>query len=86
MHSKRALSRLPQTFKRILTLPLIGLVRFYQLCISPLKPATCRFTPTCSSYALQALQKYGPIKGSWLALKRIVRCHPWGGSGYDPVP
>ncbi|MBR5885973.1 MAG: membrane protein insertion efficiency factor YidD [Alistipes sp.] len=86
MHSKRALSRLPQIFKRILTLPLIGLVRFYQLCISPLKPATCRFTPTCSSYALQALQKYGPIKGSWLALKRILRCHPWGGSGYDPVP
>ena len=86
MHSKRALSRLPQTFKRILTLPLIGLVRFYQVCISPLKPATCRFTPTCSQYALQALQKYGPIKGSWLALKRILRCHPWGGSGYDPVP
>ena len=86
MHSKRALSRLPQTFKRILTLPLIGLVRFYQVCISPLKPATCRFTPTCSQYAIQALQKYGPIKGSWLALKRILRCHPWGGSGYDPVP
>ncbi|MBQ5701408.1 MAG: membrane protein insertion efficiency factor YidD [Alistipes sp.] len=86
MHSKRALSRLPQTFKRILTLPLIGLVRFYQVCISPLKPATCRFTPTCSQYALQALQKYGPIKGSWLAVKRIAKCHPWGGSGYDPVP
>ena len=86
MHSKRALSRLPQTFKRILTLPLIGLVRFYQVCISPLKPATCRFTPTCSQYALQALQKYGPIKGCWLAIKRIAKCHPWGGSGYDPVP
>ena len=86
MHSKRALSRLPQTFKRILTLPLIGLVRFYQVCISPLKPATCRFTSTCSQYALQALQKYGPIKGSWLAVKRIAKCHPWGGSGYDPVP
>ena len=86
MHSKRALSRLPQTFKRILTLPLIGLVRFYQVCISPLKPATCRFTPTCSQYALQALQKYGPIKGSWLAIKRIAKCHPWGGCGYDPVP
>ena len=86
MHSKRALSRLPQTFKRILTLPLIGLVRFYQVCISPLKPATCRFTPTCSQYALQALQKYGPIKGCWLAIKRIAKCHPWGGRGYDPVP
>ena len=86
MHSKRALSRLLQTCKRILTLPLIGLVRFYQLCISPLKPPTCRFTPTCSQYALQALKKYGPIKGSWLAIKRIAKCHPWGGSGYDPVP
>ena len=86
MHSKRALSRLPQTFKRILTLPLIGLVRFYQVCISPLKPPTCRFTPTCSQYALQALRKYGLIKGSWLTVKRLAKCHPWGGSGYDPLP
>lgn len=62
------------------------LVRFYQLCISPLFPPSCRFTPTCSEYALQALRKYGPFKGSWLTLKRLLRCHPWGGSGYDPVP
>ncbi len=75
-----------QTAKKILSAPLILLVRFYQLCISPLKPACCRFTPTCSQYALEALRKYGPIKGGWLALKRILRCHPWGGSGYDPVP
>ncbi len=86
MHSKRALSRLWRAFKRLLALPLIGIVRFYQICISPLKPPTCRFTPTCSQYALQALRKYGPIKGSWLTIKRIARCHPWGGQGYDPVP
>ena len=86
MHSKRALSRLWRAFKRLLALPLIGIVRFYQICISPLKPPTCRFTPTCSQYALQALRKYGPIKGSWLTVKRLAKCHPWGGSGYDPLP
>ncbi len=72
--------------KRVAVFPLIVLVRFYQYCISPLKPPCCRFTPTCSAYALQALRKYGPIKGGWLSLRRILRCHPWGGSGYDPVP
>ena len=72
--------------RRIAIAPLVGLVRFYQVCISPLKPPTCRFPPTCSQYALEALRKYGPFKGSWLALRRILRCHPWGGSGYDPVP
>lgn len=61
-------------------------IYFYHYCISPLKPASCRFTPTCSEYALQALRKYGPVKGGYLALKRILRCHPWGGHGYDPVP
>ena len=74
------------TVKVILSLPLILLVRFYQKFISPYKPSCCRFTPTCSQYALEALRKYGPLKGSWLAFKRIIRCHPWGGSGYDPVP
>ena len=72
--------------KRLLALPLIALVRFYQLCISPLKPPTCRFTPTCSSYAIQALRKHGPIRGLYLTIRRLMRCHPWGGSGYDPVP
>ncbi|MBQ4352312.1 MAG: membrane protein insertion efficiency factor YidD [Prevotella sp.] len=66
----------------ILILP----IRFYQYAISPLTPPSCRFTPTCSEYARQALIKYGPIKGLWLATKRLLRCHPWGGSGYDPVP
>ena len=73
--------------RRWAALPLIALVRFYQLCISPLKPAgSCRFTPTCSQYALEALRKYGPIKGLYLSIRRILRCHPFGGSGYDPVP
>lgn len=61
-------------------------IYFYRYCISPLKPATCRYVPTCSEYALIAIKKYGPIKGTWLAMKRIARCHPWGGHGYDPVP
>ena len=74
------------TVKEILSLPLLLLVRFYQKFSSPYKPSCCRFTPTCSQYALEALRKYGPLKGSWLAFKRIIRCHPWGGSGYDPVP
>lgn len=65
---------------------LIYFVKFYQYAISPHFPAACRYTPTCSAYAVEALKKYGAIKGSWLALKRIARCHPWGGSGYDPVP
>ena len=70
----------------LLTWLLILFVRIYQRFISPLTPPSCRFTPTCSQYALEALRKYGPFKGSWLALKRLLRCHPWGGSGYDPVP
>lgn len=58
----------------------------YQKAISPYTPPSCRFTPTCSEYARQALIKHGPVKGLWLAIRRILRCHPWGGSGYDPVP
>lgn len=72
--------------KRLITYPFIWLVRFYQVAISPLKPPTCRFSPTCSTYAIEALRKYGLLKGGALALKRIMRCHPWGGKGYDPVP
>ena len=71
---------------QFLIYPFILLVRFYQVAISPLKPPTCRFSPTCSTYALEALKKYGLLKGGRLALRRIMRCHPWGGSGYDPVP
>jgi uncharacterized protein len=62
------------------------LVRGYQLFISPMLPPSCRFAPSCSSYALEALGRHGALRGGWLALRRIVRCHPWGRSGYDPVP
>ena len=65
---------------------LLKFVRFYQLAISPLLPPRCRYAPTCSQYAVEALQKHGAYKGSMLALRRICRCHPFGGSGYDPVP
>lgn len=61
-------------------------IRFYQKFISPLKPPSCRFTPTCSQYAIEAIRKHGPFKGLALAVWRILRCNPWGGSGYDPVP
>ncbi|MCI5716124.1 MAG: membrane protein insertion efficiency factor YidD [Bacteroidales bacterium] len=64
----------------------ILLIRFYQTAISPHTPPACRFIPTCSQYALEAIKKYGPFKGGFLAIKRILRCNPWGGSGYDPVP
>ncbi|MGM9746950.1 MAG: membrane protein insertion efficiency factor YidD [Paludibacteraceae bacterium] len=72
--------------KRFLTKLLVWPIRFYQVAISPHFPAACRYTPTCSQYAIEALRKYGPLKGLWLATRRILRCHPWGGSGYDPVP
>ncbi len=63
----------------------LALIRFYQYAISPLLKPSCRFTPSCSQYGLDAVNKYGAFKGSWMTLKRIMRCHPWGGSGYDPV-
>ena len=65
---------------------LILCIRFYQIFISPLKPPTCRFYPTCSAYAIEARQKKGPVKGTWLAIKRIAKCHPFHPGGYDPVP
>jgi len=71
---------------KILAYPAILLIRMYQILISPLLPPSCRFTPTCSQYSLEAFRRFGLIKGFYLSLKRILRCHPWGGSGYDPVP
>ena len=65
---------------------LLLLVRFYQYAISPMLPPRCRYTPTCSQYAVEALQKHGALNGGGWAAKRIGRCHPWGGSGHDPVP
>ncbi len=73
-------------FQKIIIFPFVLLIKFYQFFISPLTPAACRYQPTCSSYSLQALQKHGLLKGLFLAVKRILNCHPWGGSGYDPVP
>ncbi|MDG2375401.1 MAG: membrane protein insertion efficiency factor YidD [Woeseiaceae bacterium] len=71
---------------QLLALPLRGLVWVYRYAISPLIGANCRYQPTCSAYAEEALRTQGTFKGGWLALKRIGRCHPWGGSGFDPVP
>ena len=65
---------------------LIKFFRLYQLLISPMLPNACRYSPTCSQYAIEAVKKYGAFKGGWLAIKRILSCHPWGGHGYDPVP
>lgn len=64
---------------------LILLIKFYQIFISPLFPPTCRFYPTCSAYAIEAIQKKGPWRGTWMALKRIAKCHPYHPGGYDPV-
>ncbi|TNF46390.1 MAG: membrane protein insertion efficiency factor YidD [Bacteroidetes bacterium] len=72
--------------RKILSFPLVILVRFYQWFISPIFPASCRYTPTCSHYTIEALQEWGPIKGSYLSVKRILSCNPWGGHGHDPVP
>jgi len=65
---------------------LIAPIRLYQKLISPLFPPSCRFSPTCSEYAVQAIQKHGVVRGGWLAIKRVARCHPWNPGGYDPVP
>ncbi len=73
------LARLPAVIAR-------GLIRGYQLTLSPFIGNQCRFHPSCSNYAMEAVEIHGALKGSWLALRRIGRCHPWGGSGYDPVP
>jgi len=75
-----------QIFTGIIKHVFIIPVKIYQYSISPLLPGACRYTPTCSEYCIQAIDKYGPIKGLWLGTKRIGSCNPWGGSGYDPVP
>lgn len=71
---------------RLLRKIFIAPVLFYQYAISPLLPASCRYTPTCSQYTKEAILTHGIVKGTWLGMKRISRCHPWGGQGYDPVP
>lgn len=79
----RALTALPG---RLLAWPLIALIALYRYAVSPLLGINCRFQPSCSEYAREALLQHGLIRGSWLAARRIARCHPWGGSGYDPLP
>jgi putative membrane protein insertion efficiency factor len=78
----------PETPERraVLTRALVGPLRFYQRWISPALPPSCRFYPTCSAYAIEALQVHGPLRGAWLALRRLLRCHPWHPGGIDPVP
>lgn len=72
--------------RKLLTYLLLLPIYFYKGAISPLTPPSCRFTPSCSTYAVEALRRHGPVKGLYLTIRRILRCHPWGGSGYDPVP
>jgi len=73
-------------FRKIIGFPFVLLVRIYQWVISPLLPQSCRYTPTCSAYMIEAIHVWGPIKGIYLGSKRIASCHPWGGHGHDPVP
>lgn len=74
------------TLSRALSWPLVSLVRLYQRWISPMRPPTCRFYPSCSAYAVTALERFGPFRGSWLAARRLLRCHPWNPGGVDHVP
>ncbi len=75
-----------KTLKFIFSKFIFGIVRFYQLAISPWLGSSCRYSPTCSHYMIDAVNEWGPLKGFWLGIKRIGRCHPWGSDGYDPVP
>ena len=79
---RRIIQWVRKLFMWLLLLP----IYFYKVAISPLTPPSCRYTPSCSTYAIEAIRKHGPLKGLYLAVRRILRCHPWGGSGYDPVP
>ncbi|HZH87752.1 MAG TPA: membrane protein insertion efficiency factor YidD [Chitinophagaceae bacterium] len=79
---RKVLKGISAVFKFVFLL----IIQFYQQVISPILGPSCRYTPTCSQYAKEAIQKYGPLKGGWLAIKRIVSCNPWGGHGHDPVP
>lgn len=80
------MKKLYRCFCEILSKMLIGLIKLYQVTLSPFIGRSCRYTPTCSNYGIEAIQKHGPFKGTWLTIKRVLSCNPWGGSGYDPVP
>ena len=81
-----SLQRAYRFLLRMAAMPFVAAIRFYQLVISPWLPPSCRYTPTCSQYAIEALRRYGLFRGLVLTLSRLSRCHPWGGSGQDPVP
>ncbi len=72
--------------RKLLSYLLLLPIHFYRAAISPMLPPSCRYTPTCSQYAIEAIRRHGPFRGFYLSVRRILRCHPWGGSGYDPVP
>ena len=84
--AESSIRRILRWVGQVLVLPLIGLIRVYQLVISPLTPPSCRYYPSCSAYALTSLRRFGPIKGTWLAARRLLRCHPWAAGGVDHVP
>lgn len=75
-----------QVLRKVLIAPFLFLILFYRKIIGPYVPRTCRFEPSCSTYALEAFRKWGPLRGLYLTVRRLLRCNPWGGSGYDPVP
>ena len=86
MQSEKSSKRLWHAVKWLLIAPFVLLIKIYQNGISPFLPPSCRYTPTCSQYALEAIEKYGALKGGWMAFRRILRCNPFHKGGYDPVP
>lgn len=86
MKSKTQTDSSPSAVSRGIASVLALPIHFYRYAISPYTPPSCRFTPTCSKYAIEALKRHGAMRGTWLTVRRLCRCHPWGGSGYDPVP
>jgi uncharacterized protein len=83
---RRAPRAVEAALRRVIEASLIAAIRVYRLCLSPWLGRDCRYWPTCSVYAIEAIERFGPYRGAWLAARRIGRCHPWGGSGYDPIP
>lgn len=85
IHARGGAAR-PSIWSRVCIFPFILGIRAYQVTLAPLMSGHCRFLPTCSNYALEAYRVHGPLRGTWLTARRLLRCHPWGGHGYDPVP